>query len=138
MFSSLIFNNFYLFFKCFSKRKICNLACAITLFWQGGNIYSPEKYLYFSIFPDHRAEFFVVSMSISYCSFSSLILSSIVMISFHILCKRLFSKHKGLSDARIASAKRFIKIHKVFIDNIWWMIKLSFLWCFGNKIACRI
>ena len=129
-------------FTCFSnaspRGKYVNLACSITLFWPGGNIYSPEKYLYLSIFPDHRAEFFVISMLISYCSFSSLILSSIVMISFHILSKRFLLKHKGLSDARVASAKRFIKIQKVFIVNIWWMIKLSFLWCFGNKIVCRI
>ena len=39
----------------------------------------------------------------SYCSFSSLILSLIVMISFYILSKRFFLIHKGLSDARVAS-----------------------------------
>ena len=36
-------------------------------------------------------------------SFASLILSSIVMISFHILSIRFFLKRKGLSDAKVAS-----------------------------------
>ena len=36
-----------------------------------------------------------------------------------------------------------VKIHKVFIAYIWWMIecnvlKLSFVWNFHNKIMCRI
>ena len=39
-----------------------------------------------------------------YCNFSSLILSTIiVMISFYILSKRFFLKRKRLSDARVAS-----------------------------------
>ena len=39
----------------------------------------------------------------AYYSFSSLILSSIDMISFHILSKRFFLKSEGLSDATVAS-----------------------------------
>ena len=56
-----------------------------------------------SVFPDDNADIFAISQVISYCSFLSLILSSIIMISFYILSKRLFLKHKGLSDARVAS-----------------------------------
>ena len=42
-------------------------------------------------------------MLILYCIFTSLTLSSIVMISFYILSERFFLKRKGLSDARVAS-----------------------------------
>ena len=54
-------------------------------------------------FPDDNADIFAALRLISYCSFSSLILSSIAMISFYIFSKRLFLKHEGLSDARVAS-----------------------------------
>ena len=39
----------------------------------------------------------------SYCSFSPLILSSVVMFSFYILSKILFLKREGLSDAQVVS-----------------------------------
>ena len=42
----------------------------------------------------------------SYCIFSSLTLSSIVMISFYILSKRFFLKREGLSDARVLSVTK--------------------------------
>ena len=63
----------------------------------------------------------------SYCSFSLLILPSIVMISFYILSKKFFPKRKGLSDARVVSITKkriwfcsafFVKIHKDFKLNI--------------------
>ena len=65
--------------------------------------------------------FLVTSLLISYCSFPSLILSSIVMINFFILSKRFFLKRKGSSDARVATMAKeeyvfstiFIKVHKV-------------------------
>ena len=56
-----------------------------------------------SIFPDDNADIFAASMLILNCSFLSLILSSIVMISFYFLSERLFLKCKGLSDARVVS-----------------------------------
>ena len=65
---------------------------------------------------------------ISYCSVSPLIVSSIVMISFYILFKRLFLKCKRFSDARLVSFTKkeygfavhfFIKIHELFEVNIW-------------------
>ena len=49
-----------------------------------------------------NAVIFAVSLLILYCSFLSLILSSIAMISFYILSKRFFLKRKGLSDAILA------------------------------------
>ena len=59
---------------------------------------------------------------------------------------------KGLSDARVASVSEkrlwfcstfFVKIHKNFKVNIWWMnkcdlLKFSFVWIFHNKIVYRI
>ena len=58
------------------------------------------------MFPDDNADIFAASLLISYCNFSSVISSSIVMISFYILSKRLFLKPKGLSDARVASINK--------------------------------
>ena len=55
------------------------------------------------ILPDDNADIFAASLLISYCNFPSLILSSIVMISFYILSERLFLKREGLSDPRVAS-----------------------------------
>ena len=55
------------------------------------------------IFPDDNADIFAASLLMSYCSFPSLVLSSVVMISFYILSKRFFLKRKVLSNARVAS-----------------------------------
>ena len=60
------------------------------------------RYLYWSILPDDRANIFAFFLLISYCSFSALILSSIVRINFYIIFKRLFLKRKLLSDERVA------------------------------------
>ena len=69
---------------------------------------------------------FFASLSMSYCNFPSLILLSIVMISFCIFYTRLFLKRKGLSDARVVSISKkeygfavlfFIKMHKVLKVN---------------------
>ena len=43
------------------------------------------------------------SLLILYCSFLSLILLSIVTISFYILSKRFFLKREEISDARVVS-----------------------------------
>ena len=48
-------------------------------------------------------DIFAAFLLISYCRFSSLILSSIVMINFYILSERFFLKREGLSDARVVS-----------------------------------
>ena len=61
------------------------------------------RYSFLSILPDDNADTLAASLLISNCSFSSLILSSIVMVSVHIPSERLFLKGKGLSDAKEAS-----------------------------------
>ena len=82
---------FCFFLKSFFWKKICklslniNLACSIIYLWLEGNIFSLVWYSYLSIFPD----IFASSLLISCCSFSLLILSSILMVSFYILSKRL-------------------------------------------------
>ena len=90
-------------FFCFSNRENSNLACSIICLWLEGNISSPVTYSYLSTFPCDNADIFAASLLISYCSFSPLILSSIVMIGFYILSKRFFMKREGLSDARVGS-----------------------------------
>ena len=60
-------------------------------------------YWYLSIFVDDNANIFAASLLISYYSFSSLILSSIVTISFYILSKWFSLKREGLSDPRVVS-----------------------------------
>ena len=59
--------------------------------------------LLFCVWCELRGDSVGASLVISYFSFSSLILSLIVMISFYILSKRLFLKRKGLSDVRVVS-----------------------------------
>ena len=54
-----------------------------------GNVSALVRHLCLSTFPHYNADIFAASLLISYCSFSSLILS-VVMISFCILSKRLF------------------------------------------------
>ena len=61
------------------------------------------RYSFLSILPNDNADILAASLLISNCSFSSLILSSIVMVSFHIPSERLFLKGKGLSDAKEVS-----------------------------------
>ena len=54
--------------------------------------------IYISVLPDANTDTFAASLLTSYCSFSSLILSSIVMIALYMLPKRLCLKCKGLRD----------------------------------------
>ena len=56
-----------------------------------------------STLTDNKYDIFAASLLISYCSFSSLILSSIVMIGLYILSKRFFLKRTGVSDAKVVS-----------------------------------
>ena len=92
-------------FICFSiaflKGKWVNLACSLILLYSEGSISLPIRYSYLSIFSDNNIDIFAASLLIWHCSFSSLIFSSVIMISFHIFSKRLFLKFKGLSDARV-------------------------------------
>ena len=88
---------------------------------------SPVRYSYLSVTPNDHADIFAASLLISYCNFSSFVLSSIVMISFYILSKILFLKREGLSGARVTSITKtgiwicrtfFVKIDSVFKVNI--------------------
>ena len=83
--SKIFFPNFLsIVFVCFSKAfcnlLIVNLASSIICFWLEGNISSPVRYSHLSLLPDYQAGIFSASLLISYCSFSSWIWSSIVII----------------------------------------------------------
>ena len=69
-----------MFSKDFSKGEYVNLSFSIIYLRLKGNITSPVRYLYLSNLPDDKPGIFYAFLLISYCSFSSLILSSIVMI----------------------------------------------------------
>ena len=134
-------------FACFSKAFPNEGTCYIYLLSSEGSFSSHVRYLYWSIFLDNNGDIFAASLLMLCYTFSSLILSSIVMISFYILIIRFFLKHGGLSDAMVALKTKkeygyavnfFVKIHKVFKFNIWWIIiynllKFSFIWNFHNK-----
>ena len=64
------------------------------------------------MFPDENANIFAASLLMSYCSFSFLVLSPILLINFIILSKTFFLKCEGLSDARVVSIIK--KKKKVF------------------------
>ena len=92
----------YLFSKYFIEwriRKRSLFYYSTLIRW---NISSPVRYWYLSILRENYADIFAPSLLISYCSFLSLILSSIVMINY-ILSKRFFLKREELSDARLVS-----------------------------------
>ena len=127
-------------FVCFSnvlpRGEYVNFSCSTILPWSGGNISLPVRYSYLSILPDNNADIFYASLLISYCSFPSLILSSVVMINFYVVSKRFFLKLDELSNGRVVSitktriwfcSRLFIKILKDLKVNIWWMIKWNFL-----------
>ena len=120
------------------------VAFCIIYLWLEDNISPSVRFSYLSILPYDKSDFFVACLLIRYCSFSSLILSPIFMISFYIFCKRFFLKRKGLPEARIATIKN-VALQYIFISkvNFWWMIKcyllkFSFIWNFHNKIVRRI
>ena len=101
-----------IFFICFLNAlpsgEYVNLVCSVTLHWSDGNIWrngnnSPVKCSYLSILSEDNLDIFATSLLMSYGSFLSSCLSSIVMINFYILPKRLFFKCEKLSDARVVS-----------------------------------
>ena len=75
------------------------MVCSITLLWSEGNSSSPVRYSYLLILPDDNVDIFAASLLISSYNFSSLILSSIVVISFYIPSERSIPKRKGLCNA---------------------------------------
>ena len=94
---------FIYFSNVLPRGEYVNLASSIILLWSDGNIYSPVRYSYLLNLPDDNADIFAASLLISYCSFSSLILSSMVMIRFYILSKGCFLKREELFDGRVVS-----------------------------------
>ena len=82
------------------------VACSIICLRLESNISSPVRYSYLSILPDENVHIFAASLLILHCSFSSLILSSIAMITFYILSKRFFLKRKRLFNARVVSTTK--------------------------------
>ena len=67
----------------------------------------PTRYSYLSVFSDDNGDIFAVSLLILYCSFSFVVLSSIVMTSFYILSERFSLKRKRLSDATVVSIAKW-------------------------------
>ena len=80
-------------FMCFSNAlpigKHINWACSIILLRPDSNAFSSIRYSYLSNLSDDDADIFAASLLTSYCSFSSLILSSINVINFYIFSTRL-------------------------------------------------
>ena len=78
---------------CFSNAlpigKYIKLACSIILLRPDNNASSSIRYSYLSNLSDDDTDIFAASLLTSYCSFSSLILSSINIISFYIFSTRL-------------------------------------------------
>ena len=142
-------------FVCFSnalpiRKLVVNLPCFIILLWIGDNISLPVIYLYLSILPDDKIDLFVAPLLISYCSFSSHILPSVIIISFYIFCKKYFWNVKDYLTQECDHLPEriwfyyafFIKIYKVLKVNTWWMIKcnllkLSFVWNFHYDINAQ-
>ena len=98
--SSIVFACFQ---RLFPKGEYVNLAFSIIWLPLEGIAYSTVRYSYLSTFLDDNADIFATSLLISYCSFSFLILSSIIIISFYILSTRFCLKPKRLSNARVES-----------------------------------
>ena len=106
---------FVCFSKAFPNGEYLNLACSIIFLSLEGNIFSPVRNYYLSTFSDDNADIFAVFLLISYCKFSSLTLSSIVMINFYILSKRLCLTCKRLSDARLSSINKKVWFYSTFL-----------------------
>ena len=98
------------FSKAIPKGEYACLACSIIPLPSGGSVYLPVTNSYLGIFLDDNTDILATSLVISYCSFSSLILTSIVISSFYILFTRLFLKRKGSSDAGVASKAFLISL----------------------------
>ena len=73
-------------FICFSNAlpggEYVNWACSFILLWWDDNISLPVRRSCLSILPIDNADVFAASLLILHCTFSSVILSSIIIISF--------------------------------------------------------
>ena len=89
---------FVYFSNSLLKEEYANLACSIICLLLKGNNSSPVRHSYLSIFASNNPDIFAASPLRLYCSVTSLILLSFVLISFYILSKRFFLKRKDLTD----------------------------------------
>ena len=94
-------------FACFSnvllRGEYGNFSCSFILLWSEDSISTLVRYSYSLILPGDNADIFAAFLLISYCNFSSLILSSVVMTNFYIVSKRFFLKRGALFDERVVS-----------------------------------
>ena len=132
----MIFSCFYFLFSLISNRF--SFFCFSQNFANGEYI--------------HLARLrFADSLLITYSSFPSLILSSVVMISFYFLRKRFFLKRERLSDPRLASISKKEKCFAVhllerFMQSLQsisaeflnaYLLKFLFVWNFHYKVVRR-
>ena len=66
----------------------------------------PIRYSYLSSLYDNNADIFAAAQLISYYNFSSMILSSIVMITLYISSNRFFPRRNGISNGRVVSSTK--------------------------------
>ena len=91
------------FSKAVPKGEYANLADSTICLRLEDSISWPVRYSYLSIFPDGSTDIFAASLLISYSSFSSLILLSIVMISLYCFWKIFSKKLHCVKTIRIRS-----------------------------------
>ena len=130
--------------NAFSRSEYTNLFLCII--WLGLKVksFSPIWYLYLSVFTDDNADIFPTSLLTSYCSFTSLIFSSIL--HYYIFYSILKITLKGYLIAALHRLPRknivlwyfFVKLYKIFKVNtlqIINLLKLSpfNLICFGTE-----
>ena len=121
------------------------LAFCIILYCCGSNFSSPVRYSYLSILPDENRVIFAADLLISYCNFSSLVLSSVVVTILYTSSSRFFQKCNGLSDGWVASiTKHFFSLHflySTFLDTfqnleILFFVKLHTCLCLLVSFQC--
>ena len=57
------------FSKAFPKGEYANSVCSVICLWLKGNVFSPVRYEYLSIFSDYNADIFANSLLISLAIF---------------------------------------------------------------------
>ena len=77
----------------------------------------PARNSYLSILPDHNSNIFAASLLMSYSSFSSLILSSVVIICSYIVSKTFFLKRKQPSRVMSNKLLRLVIVELVIIKK---------------------
>ena len=102
---------FVCFSKAFSKVESLNLVGSVIWLWLDGNISLPPRYSYLVIFLDDNADISTAFLIVLYCSFSSLILSSIVASNFYILLSSIV-------------ASNFYVLTQIFF-----LSRLKIIWC---------